>query len=363
MKITIPVSSLREVVAVLAPIAKRTLFVGLHAINGRVQLTALGAEVSAQASVDCEIGEIGPCLLPAALTAQTLNALPDADITIATKDQHVILKCGGSQFKWQTPSGIVEPLVHDADQQPCDLDGGGLSSCLDRVEFYSKGAVHRSYATEGVNISVSGKHLYCVTVGDGGSMMAVAGTPSQNHDQEWACSLPRDSVQVVRRMLKVGPCSITTTDGAIIIQCNPYLIRCQQLAGTFPPWRKIIPTNEKPKIMIPSEVMLSALRQVGMVGDSESKRVAIALDKTTLTLSRTGSSGSSVVEIPVGEQDRVAKCGVDQTILMPAVQHAPKGESIGVYVPDDDDQDNDAPAISFDVEYPGARYYIGTMSS
>lgn len=189
--------------------------------------------------------------------------------------------------------------------------------------------------------------------------MAVAATLARSDADGMSCLIPRESAQVLRRMLKVGPCTFSPRDNHVIITCNPYLIQCQLLAGKFPEWRQMLPEKPKPKIIIPSDEIMSAMRQVGMAGEADTARVKFELGAKSLIISRTSNIGNVVVEIPVAEQDRTAVCYIDHTKLMPAIQHAPKGTPVSVHVPNDDPNSTD----SFDVEYPGARYYIGTMST
>lgn len=350
MRIIVPVSSFRDIVSSIAPLAKRNGVLGLSALGGRVIVTAIGVEVSAEAIIPCDVQENGSTFLPAATTPTALSTMPTGgSLTISSTDNRVQLRCGGDvRIDWQIPSGDMGAITQP-DRDAVELDGGGLALCIQRVESYAKKAADASQALECIHFSTSDGYLFAVSVGRGKACMAIAGTPARG--ELTAALITRDASMALRRMLDCGPCKIWADENRLVVKCGPYLVEVMQVNGSFPPWRNAIPSKEE-KVDVSPEDFVAALRQVDLIPD-ESGGVRLILDQDHVTLSRGGSLGNVEREIPIAQQERTASCRIKHEFLMPALANCPKGKVAKLHVPEE--------GGACHVEFEGARYYIATM--
>jgi len=361
MNITAETELLREVVRTIAPLAKKFQHLALWSINGRLEMAAHGHEVSAKATIDCEIKEIGQCIVPADFFLSATQLATGSSTTIATRKSGVSIRSGSMNASRDTPAEIPPPLNIGSVEATIHCDGNGLGTCIDRVEFYSKQAVDARYSVECINLCVSDGFLYAVTLGAGGGCMAVAGTPCRGDNTTEPVLIQRESAMLARRLIGDGPCSLSIHSGVIHIANQCYEVEIGRASGRFPDWKHCIPRAVKPKVSVQQDLLMAAIKQMGLVvGEAKAVQdVVLSLEREAIRLERRTSSGEATCLVPIEPQDREATCHVDIVKIEPAVRQASKLPMIQVHIPADF-AGNDV-LTTVDIEFSGARYYIGTL--
>lgn len=351
MKISVPVYEFKEVISAIAPMARLTKSIGVSAMNGRIILMVAGEEISIEATVDCVVHENGSTFLPSEETHAALGTMsPDGVVDISTHNTLVMLRCGGLLLDLPTPEGSVTSLP-EPEAAPLEADGGGLALCIARVQEYAKKSIHASFCLECLRLEMKDGYLCVIAIGFGGAAMGIAGTPARGN-LEGGALITREAAMFAMRIMTTGPCKVWISEGAVLFSCGCYRLEVRQVNGKYPNWHGMVPPKRVP-IEVPSEEIVSAMRQVSLVGEDRDC-VHYHLSQERLTISRVAPRGKVVREIPIAHQDRVVECDVSYAKLMPSLLHAPKGNAVRLYIPEKEE-------MAMHVGYDGARFYVATL--
>jgi DNA polymerase-3 subunit beta len=265
------------------------------------------------------VEEAGEAILPAAKLIAILRESTDEDLTVEADAKACFLRGQATEFEMPSENPADFPdLPSFAEDKHHQLDASLLREMIRRTVFATAKENPR-YAMTGVLWELEEKQ--CRLVATDGRRLAIASaavslggadTKGQTH------IVPTKAMQLLERILQDGAESVK-----VCLRPNDVLFRTERatlysrlVEGRFPNYREVLP--KKPQVKVPLVVgpFYTAVRQVAIMVDEESKRIICNFGGGKLTLRAEGAStGRSRVEIPLDYDGKAIKIAFDPQFL------------------------------------------------
>ncbi len=302
-----------------AVLSKKNLLDGVrtagHAISARSALAVLthvlasaeGDSIKFQAT-DNQIGiactcsaqvlEPGNLTLPAALAAEAIASLPEADVLIESNELNQIrILCGASDFQLLgLPPGDFPGLPEVSDATWFEIPSKDLRTALRRTSFACSNDELRS-ALLGVLFAFTGDTLRMVATDTHRLALDVRMVASGNG--EASAIVPARAVNEMLRVLpEEGSVRVHISERQIGFAVGNLAVTASLIEGEFPKYDRVIPQDFERKIVVPTGVFTPAVRRAGIVGRGDMNRVVVKADGDRVHVSsRSGSTGSAMDEV------------------------------------------------------------------
>lgn len=260
--------------------------VRLVAEDGTLTATATDLDIEISSKCPAE-GDFAACI-DAKLLTGIVAKLSGDEVTIDATDNGAVLKCGRSRFTLQTL-----PIT---DYPSFSADGFATTINVDLAAFFSP--VQFAISTEETRYYLNGIYLHV----DGGTLTAVAtdghrlarNTGPDSDDFEGVI-VPRKAVGLLPKGelgAAIGKTKIRFTQGDTVITSK-------LIDGTFPDYKRILPTGNDKIVTFDADAMSKSASRVSLVSSERGRAVklAIAADTVTLTVNNPekGSAAEDVV--------------------------------------------------------------------
>lgn len=316
---------LAAVKIVLAAVAARpptpTLgTVKLAAAGGRLVLTGTDAEVGVRYDVPgVAVGRPGAALLPPHRLAGILAEAADAEVTIDAGPETTVVRTGTGRFELPAgdPGGFPDVPAFDEAGEQIEVAAGDLRTLLKRVAFAAETRESTRFAVTGVLWEADAANNVCrlvatdtrrLALGDApAAVRAGAGPPARPH------LVPVKAVRLLERLLGGDgeAVKVALRPDDAVFRTDRATLHTKLLAGTFPPYRNILPKSFAASVPLAAGAFLAAVRQAAVMADDETRRVDFCFAPGAVTLAARGPhAGSGEVTLPLpgyaGPEVRIA---------------------------------------------------------
>jgi DNA polymerase-3 subunit beta len=278
----------------------------LAAKENVLTLTATNTEVT-------YIGELaGNVVVPGAITVdgthlfQISRSLPDSTVHLKLgKQQRMEVESGSAWFKVHgLPAEDYPPITHFDEGEGISLKSKDLRWMIERCAFAIAGEDNR--------YGINGAHLEVVDEGAGPKLRMVA---TDGHRLSYAAVdfegdfsmpdrmlLPRKALSELKKLCDNSDTLIKISfgeNGALVtLPTARFFFRL--IDGEFPDYRQVVPTSFQRQARISRDVLVDALKRVGLLASDRTRPVRFAFDDSSLTVSTQNVDiGESREELPL----------------------------------------------------------------
>lgn len=278
--------------------------VRMEATSSRqVLLTATDAEIGLLAELeDVDVDKAGVCLLPASRMISILREVTAQRVTLDVDKQRVWIRAGLSEFAVQTEDPAdFPPVATFTDEGYYRVASGDLRRLIARTAFacddestrYALGAIETSFSGDRMTMAATDSRRLAVAHGK----CETVGAPRGN----CRAQIAHKAITLLASMLEdAGDIQIAVHINDVAIRCGGFVLTSQLVQGRFPDWTKVVPTRWAFSSDIVVGPLLSAIRQVMIVRNEDSRGVGFSFSKGTLRLTgQAADIGQSRIDLPI----------------------------------------------------------------
>lgn len=266
MNVTVNAQALAGDVKVLSKIAasKPTI-----PITGHILLRAEGAnnlfmsatDLEIALSTDCvaDVHEAGSITLPAKMLLDVLERVPSGDINI----NNGRLTAGNYKARLASLHPDDFMPMPDVVGEPAKIPARSLRLLIERTRYaVSEKPTH--YAMMGALLSLT-KNVVAMVATDG-TRLSIA-TATREDGPEYQTIIPTKTLDALMAQPAVGDVMFSRSDRHLFFQYERRLLTSRMVDGEFPRYQKVIPRENKHRVVAPKALFASALSRVGLVDE------------------------------------------------------------------------------------------------
>ncbi|MCA0027380.1 MULTISPECIES: DNA polymerase III subunit beta [unclassified Mesorhizobium] len=258
----------------------QNLLLAVDAAAGMLTLTGTDLDCELRTSIPCQAGKDDAFTLPATLLHDAVRKMPDgAEITISAEKDFATLTAGRARFKIQVLPAADFPAINTGDfSHTFPLDTGTLQRMLAMVTFaisseetrYYLNGIHWHAAEDAFNaVATDGHRLakFCTALPEG-----AAGMP--------AIIVPKKTAGLIKQILgdKVVTVTISVSDAKIRIEAGNVTLLSKLIDGTFPDYRRVIPSGNQNRFTVDKDTLAKAVDRVTTVSSERGSAVKFAFE-------------------------------------------------------------------------------------
>jgi DNA polymerase-3 subunit beta len=265
--------------------------------DGRVVFRGTNLDIEATVTTRSEVSQAGACcVLADTLFNIAKNAVEGADIHLELKDR-LSVKSGRSRFNLATlptadfPMFDAMPKASSVTMSAADIVG-----TFGRVAFAQSREASRTY--------LCGVHLYGSKNGLG--VVATDGHRLALVERELAFTgdvsaiVSTATVAEIVRLAEAGePIALSVSSSKVAAKTAETRIVAKLIEGTYPDFRRVIPTDNPNVVNIGREALADAVRRTTSIDDGKARSARLKIAGSTATVSARGDAGDGEDEVEV----------------------------------------------------------------
>jgi len=371
MKLTIERAALLKALAHVQSVVERRNTIPilsnalLEARDGALRVTATDMDLAVVEKVPAQVSQEGATTVPAHTIYDVVRKLPEgAQIEIGTgKDEgRIELRSGRSRLSLAALPSADFPVMTDGDTpHGFTVAMADLRTLIDRTQF--------AVSTEETRYYLNGIYLHAATTEEGGTpvLRAVA---TDGHRlarveiplPEGAAGMPgvivpRKTVGEIRKLIEEGgDVAVSLSETKIRFALDDVVLTSKLIDGTFPDYRRVIPSNNDKALEVECEPFAHAVDLVSTISTEKSRAVKLTLGKGSLVLSATSpDAGSATEELEVGYSAEALEIGFNSRYLLDITRQIGGRSALFMLA------DAASPTLVRDVSDPSAVYVLMPM--
>ncbi|MBS5451088.1 MAG: DNA polymerase III subunit beta [Coriobacteriia bacterium] len=271
----------------------------LTATEGSLQLENTNMEVSIRQRVIANVEEPGQTVVPYKLLNDIIGHLPDMAISFKTEGTKLSITCGSSFYSLNTLSPQDFPAFPEYSlDSMVEVPTDSLNEMIARVGVAASTDRMRSILN-GVLVNITPDMVRFVTTDS--VRLAVAETKIVSEVENFEVIVPAKALRSVLS-LAAGCKSITigTNASQIVFLFGEAVYVTRRIEGTYPNYRKLIPTSHATGVRIKTGVLYEAMQRVKAMTATNSE-ICFSIDagQNLLTItSNIPDQGNAREEIP-----------------------------------------------------------------
>jgi DNA polymerase-3 subunit beta len=281
----------------------------VQADGDELTLSCFDYEVSAQVTLDAEIGEAGTALVPGRLLAEIAKSLPDADVEIVTAAGMVMLTCGSAEFAIVALPLEDYPPLPELPAAVGIVDGGLLATAAAQV-VPSASRDDTLPMLTGVCVDIDGDALtLAATDRYRLAVRTVTWSPADAAVRASALVPARTLADVARSMGSAGPVAIAfrppgaderrPADGVISFDGGGRRLTARLIGAEFIRYQSRFPASFEASAEIAPGPFIEAVRRVSLVADRVTP-VQLAFRRDVVVIeARSDGRARAVESVPV----------------------------------------------------------------
>ncbi|MBZ9852839.1 DNA polymerase III subunit beta [Mesorhizobium sp. CA13] len=286
----------------------QNILLAVDASAGTLTLTGTDLDCELRTSLACQAGRDDSFTLPATLLHDAVRKMADgAEIAIAAEKDFATVSAGRARFKIQVLPAADFPAMSEAGYaNTFELDAGALRAMLATVSFAISSEETRYYLN-GIHWHVD-EHLHAVAT-DGHRLAKFTAQAPQGAAGMPAIIIPRHTVDLIGKILEdKRPVKVEVSDTRIRLTSGSVSLVSKLIDGTFPDYRRVIPTGNANHFTVDKDALVRAVDRVMTVSSGKGSAVKFSFAGETLTLTTTNPEAGSAndeIAIDVAEGEAV----------------------------------------------------------
>lgn len=293
--------------------------VRLVAYDGRLTITATDLDIEVTAGVDCEAAADGETCVDAKLLDDIVKKLPaNADITIEKNKDNLVVKAGRSRLTLQ---------VLPAEDFPSFSAGGFAAEfTTDLATLFAP--VGFAISTEETRFYLNG--IFLENADDKLSAVATDGHRLSRNETAIEALPAFKSIIVPRKTVSLvpkGQILVELSDTKIRLTAGDTVITSKLIDGTFPDYRRILPTGNDKIVTFSSPEMKQASDRVSVVSSERGRAVKLSFaDGQAVLAVNNPEMGSATEEVAVSYDGDSIEIGFNARYLADVIGIFPTGD-------------------------------------
>lgn len=233
----------------------------LSATEGYLQLENTNMEVSIRQRVIAHVEEPGQTVVPYRLLSDIVGHLPDMAISFKTEGSTLSIACGSSFYSLNTlaPQDFPAFPEYSLDSM-AEVPAQSLGEMISRVGVAASTDRNRSILN-GVLVNITPDMVRFVTTDS--VRLAVAETKITSEVENFEVIVP---AKALRSVLSLAAGSKTITIGTnasqVVFLFGEVVYVTRRIEGTYPNYRKLIPTSHATGVRIKSSVLYESMQRI-----------------------------------------------------------------------------------------------------
>lgn len=235
---------------------------------------------------DVTIESEGSIAVPAGTFTAIVRKLPsDKQITLEAAEGRISVRAGRSGFKLPTLSADQLPLIDRPKTEEISLSTGDFNRALKMIRN-SMSSEESRYYLNGACLTIESGSLLAVATD--GHRLSIARIAEMNIEHENSI-VPRKAVGQLIKILDhfEGSVSIRIDTGKIDFQLGELIITSKLIDGTFPDYKRVIPTETTIDIMVCPKALALAIDRVSVVSQEKTKGIKLIAESGIIRLEMT----------------------------------------------------------------------------
>ncbi len=333
MKLTIERAALLKALAHVQSVVERRNTIPIlsnaliEARDGTLRVTATDMDLAVVETVPASVGQPGATTVPAHTLYDVVRKLPEGaqiELGSGAEEGRVELRAGRSRLSLAALPSADFPVTTEGDTPTSfTLTAAELCTLIDRTQF--------AVSTEETRYYLNGIYLHAAEADEGGApvLRAVA---TDGHRlarveiplPEGAAGMPgviipRKTVGELRKLIEdgEGEVAVALSETKIRFALGDVVLTSKLIDGTFPDYRRVIPTANEKKMEVECGEFAHAVDLVSTISTDKSRAVKLTIGKGSLMLSATSpDAGSATEELEVGYADDAIEIGFNSRYLL-----------------------------------------------
>lgn len=304
MKLTIPRKTLHEALGrVGRAVASQSCLPSLKGILLQVEdgkpglyLAATDLELAIATTVDAGDTQPGALCVPAGTLREIIGALPEADVTLTAKRDHLKVQCRRSDYRVGALSAEEFPALPEVQGVSFAVPSAELRRLIRETQFAASDDDTRPILT-GILFLVGGGKLRLVSTNT--HQLQLAETSIEG-DAEQVCIVPSQALRELLRFLPEDENAVVTMDdNQAMFETGDTRLTTRLIAGVFPNYERVIPQRPARTAVLCAADLASIARRCKIIAtDAAAKdRIVMTFDGGTLRVTAQGETGEAIEQM------------------------------------------------------------------
>jgi DNA polymerase III subunit beta len=336
----------------------------IRADRSKLAFKATDLDLEIVETANAEVSPGGVTTVPAHMLYDIVRKLPEgAQIELETTGERAVLalRAGRSRFALQTlPDSDFPDLAAGDLSHKFTLGAPELKRLIEKTQFAISNEETRYYLT-GIYLHTAGtgNSLTLRAVATDGHRLAQVELPAPaGSDGMPGIIVPRKTVGELQRLIEdaEGEVAVELSQTKIRFTINGLVLTSKLIDGTFPDYRRVIPTGNDKQLEVDKRAFEAAVDRVSTVSSDRGRAVKLSLTAGRLVLSVTNpDSGSASEELEVAYESDPIDIGFNSRYLLDIAAQI-EGEAAILKL-----ADPGSPTLIQDKEAKGALYVLMPM--
>ena len=306
-------------VTVLAENLKKGLGIAIKAVSTRSQLPVLSGvlmkaekgslvlmstdlEISFRVSLGAKVSEEGELVVPARLFLDLVGGLPMGPVELEEEKQILKIKSGGVKAEIVGQGADEFPSLPRIKKMEMSLPAESLKKSVNRVAVSAAKDDTRPVLS-GVLWDFEGKEVKLIATDGYRLGVDEVGGVSGEMEKKRKLILPARALQELARVVddegvKKIEVSFDEDNQQVMFKVEDVEMVSRLIAGNFPAYEQIMPSEYKTKVVISREELLEAVKRASLFAREGSNIVKFKVEKNSLTVeAESGQTGGSETKL------------------------------------------------------------------
>jgi DNA polymerase-3 subunit beta len=295
----------------------------LEASPNSLRLIATDLELGIETQISATTAEPGSITLPARIFGDIVANLPAAPVLLDASegDTKVRITCENIKFEiLGLPASDFPVMPQNNGEVVARIDAGTLRTMIRQTSFAVSTDETRPFLT-GVYFVIDERDSRLVATDGGRLALRKAKLAGTTKNKVTAIVPSKTMAELVRVLGGVeGEVTVGSHENQLIFAVAGTRFVSRLIAGQFPPYEKVIPTEFKQRIKIGTEQLLRAVRRASITARDSANVVRLSADERTLTVtSNTPEVGKAQEEIGVQAEGETIQVAFNAKFLLDAL--------------------------------------------
>jgi DNA polymerase-3 subunit beta len=295
----------------------------LEAANSHLKIAATDLELGIETQVQATVAEPGSITLPARIFGDIVSNLPAALIVLEVSEGETRARISCEHIKFEIlglPASDFPLMPVESGEVVARLDAGMLRTMIRQTSFAVSTDETRPFLT-GVYVHLEDGDARLVATDGGRLALRRARVLGEMHGRAAAIVPSKTMGELVRALGAVeGEVAVASHENQLIFTVAGMRFVSRLIAGQFPPYEKVIPTEFKQKIIVGTEQLLRAVRRASITARDSANVVRLRADEQILTItSNTPEVGTAQEDLEVRAEGEAVQVAFNAKFLLDAL--------------------------------------------
>lgn len=298
----------------------------IEAGRDQLVLAATDLDTTIVTSVPATVTTPGAVALPGRKLHEIVRELPQADVHIGGTGSRISINCGSSSFVIAgSPRDSYPELPSRVDSAASVIPLSLLSSAIRRTSF----AIAREDYRPALNGELwkLGPEGFEIVATDGHRLSRMKLSEITLASRLEAIVAPK-ALSLLSRMGEEGDVAVRFQGSQVSFDLGPTVIFSRTIEGPYPPYEKVIPTDNDKMLRISREDLNSALKRMRILANPATHQVKLSLEKAgVLVQAENTDAGEAREKLEAEYEGEALQVGFNADFLMEIIRNT-SGERI-----------------------------------